>query len=327
MPRPSIAIVTPTPATAGAGNRQNAWRWSRLLSPVYRTHILAAWNGERADALIVLHAQRGAESIAAWRAARPDAPLALLMTGADLEADAPAPRALEEADRLVLRSAGGLARLPARLRERTRVVPPSAQERARVARPRRYLRALMVGHLRGETSPETFFKTARLLAEAGDILLDHIGAPLDADLAAAAHATAVACPGYRWLGALPHEETLRRIQRAHVLVRTGRRDDGERAMIEAVRLGTPVLAARADANLGLLGPDYAGYFRWGNATQLAAMLVQCRASMQRGAGLLATLEAQRAALAPRFDPAVERQALHALAGELLAGGAAVRAAG
>ena len=43
----------------------------------------------------------------------------------------------------------------------------------------RHLRALMVGHLRDEKSPATYFDAALALRQRNDILLDHIGAPLD----------------------------------------------------------------------------------------------------------------------------------------------------
>jgi glycosyltransferase involved in cell wall biosynthesis len=60
-------------------------------------------------------------------------------------------------------------------------------------------------------------------------------------------------PNYRWLGALPHESTRRRIQAAHVLVHSSRMEGGAHVVIEAVTSGTPVLASRIPGNLGLLG--------------------------------------------------------------------------
>ena len=43
----------------------------------------------------------------------------------------------------------------------------------------RHLRALMVGHLREEKSPRTYFDAARRLADRQDLRLDHIGGALD----------------------------------------------------------------------------------------------------------------------------------------------------
>ncbi|MBL8384287.1 MAG: TIGR04348 family glycosyltransferase [Burkholderiales bacterium] len=322
MARPRIAIVTPALAAANNGNWQTAWRWSRMLSAAYRTQILPRWSGEAADLMIALHARRSAESIAAWSAARPSRPLVVVLTGTDLyrdiAVDAAAQRSLALADRLVVLQEQGPRMLAPALRGKTRVVFQSTAARRTLAKTRRHLRALMVGHLRPEKSPETWHKAARILAERDDILLDHIGAPLDEELAAAARATAADCPNYRWLGALDHAQTLKRIQRAHLLVHASRMEGGAHVVLEAVRAGTPVLASRIDGNVGMLGADYAGYFRWGNAAQLAAMLVQCRQGQARAdGGLLARMAAQCAARAPLFAPAREAAELRALAAELL----------
>jgi glycosyltransferase involved in cell wall biosynthesis len=120
------------------------------------------------------------------------------------------------------------------------------------------LRALMVGHLRDETSPQTYFEAARLLTGRHDILLDHIGGALDPELGAEAEALARSCSNYLWLGALSHASTRAHIQAAHVLVHASRMEGGAHVIIEAVTSGTPVLASRIDGNVGMLGADYLG---------------------------------------------------------------------
>ena len=56
--------------------------------------------------MIALHARRSAASVAAWRAAHPQRPLVLVLTGTDLyrdiDSDADAQRSLQLADRLVV---------------------------------------------------------------------------------------------------------------------------------------------------------------------------------------------------------------------------------
>jgi len=117
------------------------------------------------------------------------------------------------------------------------------------------------------------------------------------------------CPRYRWLGALPHGATRRRIQAAHVLVHPSRLEGGAHVVIEALRSGTPVLASRIDGNLGLLGADYAGVFEAGDAQGLAHLLLTCRTA-QNKSGLMAHLSHQCALRAPLFEPQAERAALH-----------------
>ena len=319
--KPIIAIVTPALANANNGNWQTARRWARMLSAVYRTQIMTHWMGQPADLMIALHARRSADSIVAWSRQPVKAPLALVLTGTDLyrdiASDEQARTSLQLADRLVVLQELGPRMLPAALRHKSQVIFQSTGARRTLPKTSLRLRALMVGHLRSEKSPETLFKAARILAERDDIVLDHIGAPLDPALAAEARATMADCPRYRWLGALAHSQTLKRIQRAHVLVHASRMEGGAHVVLEAVRSGTPVLASRIDGNVGMLGAQYGGYFRWGNAAQLAAMLVQCRDNQDVSGGLLERLGAQCAQRAPLFDPASESAALRRLVRDLL----------
>jgi glycosyltransferase involved in cell wall biosynthesis len=94
-------------------------------------------------------------------------------------------------------------------------------------------------------------------------------------------------------------------------------EGGAHVVMEAVASGTPVLASRIDGNIGMLGTDYAGYFDWGDAQQLAALLAQSLASQHDPAGLLAQLAEQCRQRAPLFTPAAERAAVRQLVKDLL----------
>ena len=141
------------------------------------------------------------------------------------------------------------------------------------------------------------------------IRLIHIGKALDPELADQATATMQAYPGYRWRGALPHDAVRDAIQRAHVHVHPSRMEGGAHVIMEAVLSGTPVLASRMDGNVGMLGPDYGGYFPVGDAAALVARLRACRQDIAAGGGSLAALQAQCSARATRFEPAAEQAAL------------------
>lgn len=320
MHRPEIVIVTPALAQANNGNWQTASRWARLLGGASRVQVAPDWQGGPGALMIALHARRSAPAVARWRAAHPTAPLVVVLTGTDLyrdiASDPAAQASLRLADRLVVLNERGVAALPAALRPKAVTVLQSCPARVPVAKTGRHLRALMVGHLREEKSPATYFEAARLLAPRADLRLDHVGRALDPGLGAEALALMQACPRYRWLGALPHGATRRRIQAAHVLVHPSRLEGGAHVVIEALRSGTPVLASRIDGNLGLLGEDYEGYFPLGEAAALAARLQALR---DRPA-MLERLREQGAARAALFDPARERAALLALVSGLMPGG-------
>src|SRR5678815_4560739 len=108
--RPRVLIVSPAAASANNGNWHTAARWQRFLAPVAEASIRgpgeAVVPGD-ADLLIALHARRSAEAIERWRAARPAAPLAVVLTGTDLyrdldQHDARARHSLECASRVVV---------------------------------------------------------------------------------------------------------------------------------------------------------------------------------------------------------------------------------
>ena len=271
-------------ADANNGNWQTAQRWARMLGQAYRVHLVSEWHadGPAADAqiMVALHARRSATSVVAWRNAHPHWPLLLALTGTDLyrdvQHDAAAEHSLALADALLVLNELGPMSLPAALRSKCHVVLQSCTARATLAKTSRHLRALMVGHLRVEKDPHTYFAAAELLAARSDIWLDHIGAALDPALGAQASALALRNPRYRWLGGLAHAQVRRRIQAAHVLVHPSRMEGGAHVVMEAIRSGTPVISSDIDGNVGLLGADYGGYFPQGDACALAARLVQVR---------------------------------------------------
>ena len=323
MTLPLILIASPARADANNGNWQTARRWSRLLAGHYRTQIVQAWQaGEtpQAVAMLALHARRTAASIEAWAQAHPGRGLAVVLTGTDLyrdiHTDTAAQRSLALAQQLVVLQEQGPQALAEAQRRKTRVIFQSTPARQSLQKTTRHLRVLMVGHLRDEKSPHILFEAARLLRDRSDIYIDHVGEALDPALGAAARATMFACPNYRWLGSMPHEATRRRIQRAHLLVHCSRMEGGAHVIMEAVCSGTPVLASRIPGNMGMLGSGYGGYFPWGDAAVLAALLRQACDEMNSDTHMMAALKAQCRLRAPLFSPAAERAALLALLQDL-----------
>jgi putative glycosyltransferase (TIGR04348 family) len=222
------------------------------------------------------------------------------------------------AQRLVMLQECAPDALPMALRHKARVIFQSTSTQPPVDKSPRQLRAVMVGHLRDEKSPQTLFAAAHLLQDHADLFIDHIGEALDADLGTQAQACAAACPHYRWLGGMAHAATRRAIQRAHVLVHASRLEGGAHVIMEAVCSGTPVLASRVAGNVGMLGANYAGYFDHGDAQGLADLLLRCRADQHSTDPLYHQLQAQCALRAPLFAPEREEEALLKLVHELLA---------
>lgn len=280
-----------------------------MLTAAYRVRLTDRWSGGDEDLMIALHARRSAVSVRAWREQRGSAPLAVVLTGTDLyrdiATDADAQRSLQLADALVVLNGRGAQRLPAALQPRAQVVLQSCTARRVLPKPSRHLRALMVGHLRDEKDPRTYWRAAERLAGRGDLRFDHIGGVLDAGLGEEAARVAARQPRFRWLGPLPHETARRHIQAAHVLVHASRMEGGAHVVIEALRSGTPVIASRIDGNLGLLGDDWPATFEVGDDAALATLIERVRDEP----AMLADLQRRAAELAPRFAPEAERESL------------------
>jgi putative glycosyltransferase (TIGR04348 family) len=327
LSKPSICIISPALAAANNGNWQTAKRWQQMLSSDYQVEIMLQWDGSQGgrtyDAMLALHARRSADSIAQWAAKFPDKLIVLALTGTDLYRDIAvdplAQQSLKLAHRLVVLQDMGPKSLPAEFQSKCQVIFQSTPRRQSVQKTTQKLRALMVGHLRSEKSPETYFAAARALAHRSDIVLDHIGAPLDADLGKQARQLAADVPTYRYLDEQTHAATRARIARAHVLVHPSRMEGGAHVVMEAVMSGTPVLASRIDGNVGMLGADYAGYFDCGDADQLANALIACRNGQKEQNHLeskLTQLARQCSFRETLFEPVAEQTALLRLFAEI-----------
>ena len=315
---PSVCIVSPALADANNGNWQTAARWQRFLAPLCHVAIAPAWDGRPFDALIALHARRSAESIASFRAAHANLPIALVLTGTDLYRDlvfdTSAQHALECASHVVVLQDEGLQLLAPSVAAKARSIVQSAPHMKRRDVARRGTTFVAVGHLRDEKDPATLMRAVQRLAATPSMRVVHIGRPLATALGEQALQTMQANPAYRWLGDQPHAAARRWIARAQALVHMSRMEGGANVVIEALRSGVPVLASRIDGNVGLLGRDYAGYFETGDAAALAALMQRFASDTE----FAAHLWAQCALREPRFAPPVERAAVRALLADMLA---------
>jgi putative glycosyltransferase (TIGR04348 family) len=315
--KPHVLIVSPALADANNGNWHTASRWARFLEPVAEVKIARGWDGAPCDAMIALHARHSAEAIAQLRAARPAAPIALVLTGTDVYRDIDENKAarhsLQCASQLVVLQPDALDRLGPAERAKSRVILQSAVRLRRGAAVRSF-NLVAVGHLRDEKDPLTLMDAARRLPAATRIRIVHIGDALAPELGEAARRTMAECPHYRWFGGLPPDAARRWIARGRALVHMSRMEGGAQAVIEAVRSSVPVLASRIGGNLGLLGADYEGYFPAGDGAALAALMERFAAEP----AFAARLKAQCALREPLFTLKGERECVRRLLRDLLA---------
>jgi putative glycosyltransferase (TIGR04348 family) len=312
-----ITIVTPAAPGSRHGNRTTAERWARHLRALgHEARVALEWDGRDCDILVALHARRSHDSIKAWKAAHPQRPLALVLTGTDLyrdiRHDVGARASLRLADRMVVLQPKALEELDAAQRAKTRVIFQSVRAVRRLAPPKSYFLVTVIGHLREEKDP---FCAARALAHlrANNIRVVHLGQAMTPEMARQARALMHAEPRYRWLGELDHAGAMRWLGRSHVMVISSRMEGGAHVVSEAIGAGVPVIASAVAGNIGMLGERYPGYFPLADEAALAARLARAQADRT----WLGALQAAVKARSRQVDAAAERKAIAGLIADLL----------
>jgi len=313
-----IALVHPTRAGAHTGNLTTALRWEGILAGLgHDVRRLPEWDGEEADLLVALHATKTAASVLRFRERWPERPVVVGLAGTDLYQHLPTDPAGQEAvasaDRLVVLQPLAARELPVAQRAKLRVIHQSAEPVADPPGPREdRFEVAVLAHLRPVKDPLLAAAAARLLPPGSRVEVRHAGAPLEPDLARAAEEETATHPRYRWLGSLPREEAGRLLASSRLLVVTSRTEGGANVVSEALAAGVPVLSTEIAGSVGILGPDYPGYFPVGDAAALAELLTRAEGRD----GLYQALRRRVESLRPLVDPARERAAWRELLAEL-----------
>jgi putative glycosyltransferase (TIGR04348 family) len=284
-------------------------RWARILRQLgHRVHIAHRYDGADADLMIALHAWRSAYSIRTFRARYPDRPLIVGLSGTDINVyidrdRASVLRSLAFADRLVALQELARRRVPARFRDKLRIVHQSAPpvHRGRTKRTGGFDVAV-IGHLREVKDPFRAAQAARRLPATSRIRIVHLGAAEAQGWGAAAKAEMAANPRYVWRGDRPRADVRRLLSRARAMVLSSVSEGGANVISEAIAAGVPILATRIDGSLGLLGRDYPGYFPVGDTEALAHLLIR----IETDPAFLKRLTRAIARRAPLFRPAREK---------------------
>ena len=314
-----VVLITPAGTRSRSGNRHTAVRWAAMLRALgHRVEVSVRWDGRAADTMIALHARRSHDSVARFRERFPASPVAVVLTGTDLyrdiRTDRNAKASLELADRLVVLQEMGKTELPPRLRRKARLIYQSAQVRGSGAAPLGSFRVAVVGHLREEKDP---FRTALALAHLRDLPeleVVHLGAALAPEMARIAQRLMRTDSRYRWLGNVPHWAALRWLSRSHALVVSSRMEGGANVICEAAAARVPVIASRMSGNVGMLGPNYPGYYRLADERALARQIRRAA----REPAYYARLRHLLAARSPLFRASAEKEGLRRLMAELKA---------
>jgi putative glycosyltransferase (TIGR04348 family) len=321
-----IALITPAKPRSRSGNRNTAQRWAKFLRELgHRVDIDIEWNGAPADLMLALHARKSHDSLARFATNQPQRPRILALTGTDLyrdiRVDAAARESMQLAHRMIVLQERGLEELPPALVSKTRVVYQSAQAIARRPPLARCFEVVVVGHLREEKDPFRAALALHYLPADSRVEVVHLGLALSQDMAREARRIMTREPRYRWLGEVPHWKVRQYLARARLLVVSSRMEGGANVVSEALAAGLPVIASRVPGNVGMLGEDYAGYYKLEDERALAKLLARA----ERDEDFCRLLRAQCRARARMMTPAEEKGTLGAVVREAARGSRSTRA--
>lgn len=306
----SVLIITSSSGSAPTGNRCSARDWAGHIEALgHDVTVADSYEGQSARVLIALNAAKTHDAVLAW-----DGPIIVVLTGTDVypEPGEATLDSMRRADRVVGLQPLVKSRIPEEFHEKLRIIVQAAEVPESAPRSDAFFDICVVGHLRDVKDPMRAAAAARLLPEGSRIRIRHAGAILEDGYAEQIEREQAENPRYTWLGPLTPDEARRLIAESHLQVVSSVHEGGARVIGESVVAGTPVLAARNDASLSLLGADYPGLFDAGDTRALAELMARAESDE-------AFLESLRAAGgAERFDVAREREAWQALIREVTA---------
>jgi putative glycosyltransferase (TIGR04348 family) len=318
----NILVIHPAQAQPHTGNRTTAERWAQLLSELgHQVQVAHDWPGscptKQWDLLIALHARHSFPTVDRFHRAQPDIPVVIALTGTDvyqdIETSSEARQTLEIALRLVVLQPKAVEALPDHLRGRCRVIYQSAEPVGPPDRPDgNVFRACVLANLRAVKDPLRAAYAARDLPTDSRVQVAHAGGVLDPELAREAEAEQRRNPRYGWLGDVPHERALRLLAGSHLLVLTSLLEGGANVVSEAIAAGVPVLSTLIPGSIGILGPEYPGYFPVGDTHSLCLLMRQA----ETDSAFYGELKRRIDHLKPRVDPRRERESWRTLLAEV-----------
>jgi glycosyltransferase involved in cell wall biosynthesis len=161
----------------------------------------------------------------------------------------------------------------------------------------------VIGHLREEKDSLRTALAVHDLPPSSRIRVIHLGKAHTPDWAERAREEMTRNPRYQWRGEVPGWAVRKEFVKIHAMVLSSIMEGGANVVSEAVVAGVPIIASDIAGSVGLLGPDYPGYYPVGDTAALTAVLERAESEP----GFLETLTIHCAARAPLFDPQQEQE--------------------
>lgn len=326
-----VDIVSPYPLDSTRGNTISALRIASLLKEAGLEVVTSTvseyqppkLHKTQQSLLIALHARRSQAAIEKHLAQHPKGNLIVILTGSDIHFDLSQEGShrdlclanMERANKIVLCQKGSLKeiqKLPKDLQTKTEVIGKSVapeffaaarQDRPSITAP---LRIAIFAHLRKVKRPDLALEALRLLSQEIDLHIHHYGeAPQEDETnwKQWAQSEDTNNPRWTWKGSVPRPMLPKLFQHYHLSLNTSDIEGGANAIAESAAAALPVLASNIDANIGILGSSYPGYFEKGDAQSLADTLLELHKNREK----LMNLQRQIHPIGKEFLPEKEKQ--------------------
>jgi putative glycosyltransferase (TIGR04348 family) len=310
-----IVLITPSGKRSLSGNRRTAVRSARILESLgHHVNVAQAYDGTAADLMVAIHAWRSAKAVERFHDRHPAAPLVVVLAGTDVyryQKSHPEETGRSMALATALVGLHDLVQrsIPGRFADKLHVIRQSAEPLRMPRRPnKRYFDALVIGHLRPEKDPLRAAYAVRGLAATSRLRVVHYGRALERSWQQAADTETKHNARYVWRGEVPHWRIRRALATSRLLVLSSIMEGGANVISEAIAAELPVVASDIEGSIGLLGADYAGYYRVEDTEGLRRTLLRAETEPS----FLGLLERQCRARAPLFTPERERAAWRSL---------------
>ncbi len=304
-----VSISTPE-TVRPTGNFGTAFQWAGILRDRlgHEVEVTNGWDAE-ADALVALHARKSAGAIRRYKEARPGGRILVAAAGTDIY-PTPSREALASfavAERIILLQDRAIRQIPERDRAKAVTILQAATTshfRPPEERNRDPFQICVIGFLRDIKDPMRTALAVRMLPQESKVRVRHAGGILEEKYAEIVAAEQSKNPRYTWLGVIDREEIDILLSESQLMVLSSHHEGGARVIGYAVVNHTPVLAARNDCTISLLGESYPGLYPVGDTAALAGLIHRAETDGR----FLAELREITARLVPKFDPERETEA-------------------
>ncbi|MFP6712807.1 MAG: selenoneine biosynthesis selenosugar synthase SenB [Rhodospirillales bacterium] len=314
-----ISLITPAKSRSKNGNRTTALRWARILRDLgHRVDISVAYDGQKTDLMIALHAWRSASSITKFREIYPDRPLVVTLTGTDINRfihtdPKPTLASMETANALICLHDLVFDITPKKFRKKLHVIYQSAPPLATPRKPAtQHFDICLIGHMRDVKDPLRGAMALRNVPEGSRLRLIHLGKAHNKAWKKKGLAEMKRNTRYVWKGEKTGAEVRRELAKTNLMLISSLSEGGANVVSEALVAGVPVIASKINGNIGMLGKDYPGYFKVGDEKALQKLLLRCETDK----AFLANLTKHCKTRAKLFKPAEEKRRWKKLLAEI-----------